>query len=146
MSDFIDEARSRVHTLLRMARTHDERTRARIIEYADATPEPPAMGRIGLHTRGCPQCLRTMWTQTDAQGPFWVCSSCGHVEGITVDCPHCLTPMKPPTAAYPNRWFCKTCPRAAATGDSAEIIERHEQERLEAIRLLDIAIAENAHH
>ncbi|TVL88978.1 hypothetical protein LRS74_18595 [Streptomyces sp. LX-29] len=80
MTEFVDEARSRTARLLRMAATEDGRTRARIIEYADTTPEPPLMGRDGIRTTGCPRCRRTMWWQRDAGGPLWVCASCGHVQ------------------------------------------------------------------
>lgn len=75
-TEFADEARSRVARLLRMAATHDDRLRARIVEYAASTPDPPPYGPQGIHTTGCPRCLRTMWMQRD----LWVCSSCGHIE------------------------------------------------------------------
>lgn len=78
MSSFVDEARSRVAHLLRMASTEDPELRARIIAYAAATPDPPLMGRHGLATRGCPRCRCTMWLQWDGS-PLWVCSRCGHV-------------------------------------------------------------------
>ncbi|MEV4438451.1 hypothetical protein AB0K09_05430 [Streptomyces sp. NPDC049577] len=83
MNDFVDEARSRVAHLLRMANTTDDTLRARIIEYADTTPEPPVMSRAaGIATTGCPRCRRTMWRQRDVEGPVWVCASCGHVVPI----------------------------------------------------------------
>lgn len=141
MTDFPDEARSRVTRLLRMARHDDTLTRERIIQHAEATPEPPPMGAHGLATRGCPQCRRTMWAQRDRAEQVWVCAGCGHVEGSTVECPHCLTPMKP--GAF-GRDFCKTCPRVAVPGDSVDDIEAREQQRLDAVGLLDAVIAERA--
>ncbi|MEV6393669.1 hypothetical protein AB0M39_02625 [Streptomyces sp. NPDC051907] len=76
MTEFADEARTRTAHLLRMARTDDERVRARIVRYAASTPDPPLMGPHGIHTTGCPLCRHTMWLQRD----LWVCSSCGHME------------------------------------------------------------------
>ncbi|MER5768981.1 hypothetical protein [Streptomyces sp. NPDC001985] len=76
MTSFADEARDRVAHLLRMARTDDDRARARIITYAEATPDPPLMGPQGIHTSGCPRCAGTMWLQRELH----VCSSCGHME------------------------------------------------------------------
>ncbi|MFI1253837.1 hypothetical protein ACH4U6_08550 [Streptomyces netropsis] len=140
MNDFVDEARSRVAHLLRMANTTDDRVRARIIEYADTTPEPPVMSRAGIVTTGCPQCHRTAWRQQDAEGPVWVCASCGHVEGVIVECPHCRIAMRPPPLGAPDRWQCPDCPRVAATGESAQDIEDREGQRLEALALLDHAI------
>ncbi|GAA2957395.1 hypothetical protein [Streptomyces enissocaesilis] len=78
MTHFADEARSRTARLLRMAATHDERTRARIVEYAASTPDPPLMGPHGIHTTGCSHCRQTMWMQRD----LWVCSSCGRMEDV----------------------------------------------------------------
>ncbi|MER7758489.1 hypothetical protein [Streptomyces sp. NPDC097619] len=75
-SYFAEEARSRVARLLRMAATADDRTRARIVEYAASTPDPPPYGPHGIRTTGCPRCLRTMWQQRD----LLVCSACGHME------------------------------------------------------------------
>ncbi|MFE9257852.1 hypothetical protein [Streptomyces sp. NPDC006879] len=75
-TDFAEEARSRTARLLRMAATPDDRVRARIVEYATSTPDPPLMGPHGIQTTGCTRCRRTMWRQRD----LWVCSSCGHVE------------------------------------------------------------------
>lgn len=75
-TEFADEARSRVARLLRMAATHDDRLRARIVEYAASTPDPPPYGPHGIHTKGCTRCHQTMWKQRDV----WVCSRCGHVE------------------------------------------------------------------
>lgn len=140
MTHFHDEAASRLARLLRMARTDDPVTRERIVRHAEATPEPPPMGPHGLATRGCPRCRRTMWAQRDRDDHVWVCGGCGHVEGTTVDCPHCGTRMK----NHPDcdRAYCGTCPRWAATGDTAADIEAHEQQRLEAIRLLDLAMAD----
>ncbi|MEU2854096.1 hypothetical protein ACFZB6_00440 [Streptomyces syringium] len=140
MNDFVDEARSRVAHLLRMANTTDDRVRARIIEYADSTPEPPVMSRAGIVTTGCPQCHRTAWRQQDAEGPVWVCASCGHVEGVIVECPHCRIAMRPPPFGAPDRWQCPDCPRVAATGESAQDIEDRERQRLEALALLERAI------
>ncbi|MFI1012754.1 hypothetical protein [Streptomyces sp. NPDC020965] len=76
MTDFADEARSRTAHLLRMAGTDDARVRARIIDYAARTPDPPLMGPQGIHTSGCPRCHGTMWLQRD----LWVCSACGHMK------------------------------------------------------------------
>lgn len=78
MTEFADEARSRTARLLRMAATQDDRLRARIVEYAATTPDPPLMGPQGIHTTGCPRCHWTMWMQHD----LWVCSSCGHMEDV----------------------------------------------------------------
>ncbi|MCS0638346.1 hypothetical protein NX801_22355 [Streptomyces sp. LP05-1] len=75
MTDYADEARSRAARLLRMAATTDERTRARLIDYAAATPDPPHMGPDGIQTTGCPRCAHTMWRQRG----LWVCASCGEV-------------------------------------------------------------------
>ncbi|MFF4405770.1 hypothetical protein ACFY2W_32910 [Streptomyces sp. NPDC001262] len=144
MNDFVDEARSRVAHLLRMANTTDDRVRARIIEYADSTPEPPVMSRAGIATTGCPQCRRTAWRQQDAEGPVWVCASCGHVEGITVRCPQCDVAMDPPAVGTPDRWQCPSCPRVAATGESPTEIEQRERQRLRAIALLDKVLAARA--
>jgi DNA-directed RNA polymerase subunit M/transcription elongation factor TFIIS len=142
MSYFADEARSRIAHLLRMANTADHRERARIIEYANTTPEPPVMDRHGIDTTGCPECRRTMWRRRDADGELWVCASCGHVEeALPVKCPRCQVAMKPPAAGWADRWSCPECPRVAATGESTTEIEDRERARLEAIRLLDEAIA-----
>ncbi|WP_424887710.1 hypothetical protein [Streptomyces sp. XH2] len=141
MNDFVDEARSRVAHLLRMANTTDDRVRARIIEYADTTPEPPVMSRAGIVTTGCAQCLRTAWRQQDAEGPVWVCASCGHVEGVTVNCPHCEVAMTPPPPGAPDRWQCPQCPRVAATGESAQDIEERERQRVVAVAALEEAMA-----
>ncbi|MCD9141982.1 hypothetical protein [Streptomyces albireticuli] len=141
MNDFVDEARSRVAHLLRMANTTDDRIRARIIEYADTTPEPPVMSRAGIVTTGCPRCHRTAWRQHDAEGPVWVCASCGHVEGVIVKCPHCEIPMIAPPLGAPDRWHCPRCPRVAATGESALNIEARERQRVAALAALDEAIA-----
>lgn len=65
-----------------MAHTTDERIRARLIAYADSTPEPPIMGPAGINTTGCPRCRQTMWQQRDREGPIWVCAGCGHVEPV----------------------------------------------------------------
>ncbi|MCT2589387.1 hypothetical protein LHJ74_05480 [Streptomyces sp. N2-109] len=117
MSDFAEEARSRVMRLLRMANTTNERIRTQIREYADATPEPPLMGSLGIGTTGCSRCKRTMWQQRDSEGPLWVCAFCGHVEGVSVACPHCAAEMEPPHPADGDHWLCPTCPRAATAGD-----------------------------
>ncbi|MEU1626392.1 hypothetical protein ABZ746_13910 [Streptomyces sp. NPDC020096] len=139
MTDFADEARSRAAHLLRMANTVDARMRAQIIEYADSTPDPPVMGPAGIATAGCPRCLRTMWRQRDG----WVCASCGHVEEeLPVKCPNCRTVMKSPPASAPDRWWCSRCGRVATVGDSTTEIENRERGRLEAVRLLDRAMAE----
>ncbi|WP_372407253.1 hypothetical protein [Streptomyces luteireticuli] len=132
MNEFADEARSRVAHLLRMANTTDEQVRARLIEYADATPEPPIMDRAGIVTTGCPRCRGTAWRRQDTEGPVWVCGSCGHVEGVTVECPHCAVAMEPPPPGAPDLWSCPGCPRTAATGESAQDIEERERRRLRA--------------
>lgn len=124
MSEFAEEARSRVLRLLRMANTTNERLRTQIVEYADATPDPPLMGSLGIGTTGCSRCRRTMWQQRDSEGPLWVCAFCGHVEGVTMLCPHCEVLMRPPHPGGGDRWSCPGCPRVAATGDSAGEIER----------------------
>lgn len=79
VSDFVHEARSRKHTLLRMA--GDDPVERRLVrEYAELTPDPPPLvARLGIATRGCPRCRQTMWRQWDT-GPLWVCSACGHLE------------------------------------------------------------------
>lgn len=141
MNEFADEARSRVAHLLRMANTTDDQVRARLIEYADTTPEPPIMDRAGIVTTGCPRCRRTAWRQEDTEGPVWVCASCGHVEGVTVECPRCETAMEPPAPGAPDRWQCPSCPRVAATGESPQDIENREQRRLRAVALLGKAMA-----
>ncbi|ARZ70385.1 hypothetical protein SMD11_4792 [Streptomyces albireticuli] len=127
-----------------MANTTDDRIRARIIEYADTTPEPPVMSRAGIVTTGCPRCHRTAWRQHDAEGPVWVCASCGHVEGVIVKCPHCEIPMTAPPLGAPDRWRCPRCPRVAATGESALNIEERERQRVAALAALDEAIAARA--
>lgn len=141
MTEFVEEVRSRVVRLLRMANTTDDRLRKQIVAYADATPEPPIMGSLGIGTTGCPQCRRTMWQQRDNEGPVWVCAFCGHVEGVTVNCPQCNVAMKPPAAGWVDRWSCPRCPRVAATGESAAEIESRERGRLRALGLLDEALA-----
>lgn len=76
MTDFADEARDRAARLLRMAASDDPRARDQIRAYVAATPDPPAMGPQGIHTRGCPRCCRTMWLQRQ----LWICAGCGHME------------------------------------------------------------------
>ncbi|MEU9606135.1 hypothetical protein [Streptomyces sp. NPDC048057] len=76
MTDFADEARSRVARLLRMADTMDARLRARIVDYVASTPDPPLMGPQGIRTRGCPKCRATMWLQPG----LWICAVCGRME------------------------------------------------------------------
>ncbi|MDT3398586.1 hypothetical protein RKE29_18355 [Streptomyces sp. B1866] len=137
MTEFAEEARSRAARLLRMAGSVGPLERARLIEYANATPEPPVMGSFGIGTTGCPDCRRTMWQQRDADGPVWVCAFCGRVEAVTVRCPHCDVPMEPPPAGWFDRWRCPACPRVAATGDGAEDVERRERDRRAALNLLD---------
>ena len=79
VSDFVHEARSRKHALLRMA-SDDPAERQLVREYAETTPDPPPLvARHGIATRGCPRCRQTMWQQWDT-GPLWVCSGCGHLE------------------------------------------------------------------
>ncbi|NJQ08100.1 hypothetical protein HCN56_21580 [Streptomyces lonarensis] len=79
VSDFVHEARSRKHALLRMA-SDDPVERLLVQEYAEATPDPPpTAAHRGIATRGCPRCARTMWRQWET-GPLWVCSRCGHLE------------------------------------------------------------------
>ncbi|GGU67502.1 hypothetical protein GCM10010211_36020 [Streptomyces albospinus] len=141
MTEFVEEVRSRTVRLLRMANTTDDRLRKQIVAYADATPEPPIMGPLGIGTTGCPRCRRTMWQQRDSEGPVWVCAFCGHVEGVTMLCPHCNVAMKSPSPGWVDRWSCPECPRVAATGDSAEEIEAREAARLKAVEMLDHAIA-----
>lgn len=144
MTEFADEARDRAAHLLRMARTDDPRVRARLVHYATTTPDPPALGPGGITTTGCPRCRNTMWQQRDAGSPIWVCGACGHVEDVTMTCPHCTVSMKPPVAGWPDRWSCPSCPRVAATGESAAEIEDRERGRVEAIGLLDAALAARA--
>lgn len=115
-----------------MANTTDEQVRARLIEYADATPEPPIMDRAGIVTTGCPRCRGTAWRRQDTEGPVWVCGSCGHVEGVTVECPRCAVAMEPPPPGAPDLWSCPCCPRTAATGESPQDIEERERRRLRA--------------
>ncbi|WP_189936741.1 hypothetical protein [Streptomyces sulfonofaciens] len=74
MTAFADEARSRIAWLLRMA--DPDQDTSSIITYATTTADPPAMGRHGIRTRGCPGCKHTMWMQSD----LWICSTCGGVE------------------------------------------------------------------
>lgn len=124
-----------------MANTTDDRLRKQIVAYADATPEPPIMGSLGIGTTGCPLCRRTMWQQRDSEGPVWVCAFCGHVEGVTVSCPYCDVAMRPPAQGWADRWSCPECPRVAATGESAAEIESRERGRLGALGLLDHAMA-----
>jgi DNA-directed RNA polymerase subunit M/transcription elongation factor TFIIS len=140
MTEFVEEVRSRVVRLLRMANTTDDRLRKQIVAYADATPEPPIMGSLGIGTTGCPLCRRTMWQQRDSEGPVWVCAFCGHVEGVTVCCPHCEVAMRPPARGWTDRWSCPECPRVAATGESAQEIESRERGRQRALGLLDHAL------
>ncbi|UBI39081.1 MULTISPECIES: hypothetical protein [Streptomyces] len=129
MNEFVDEARSRVAHLLRMANTTDDEVRARLIAYADATPEPPIMDRAGIVTTGCARCRGTAWRRQDRDGPVWVCGSCGYVEGVTVECPHCAVDMEPPLPGAPDLWCCPECPRTAATGEGPREIEERERER-----------------
>lgn len=79
MLEFADEARPRLAQLLRMA-SDDPKERERIRRYAAATPEPPALARFGIATRGCRACHGTMWQQGDRHGTYWVCSACGTLE------------------------------------------------------------------
>ncbi|WP_175541609.1 hypothetical protein [Streptomyces aidingensis] len=81
MPQFADEARPRLHVLLRMA-SDDPEERRLIRQYAESTPDPPLMSADGIATRGCPRCRGTMWRHRDGQGLFWVCSSsvCGWME------------------------------------------------------------------
>lgn len=142
MPDFADEARSRAARLIRMADTSDPRTREALVAYAAETPDPPPMDAAGIATRGCPHCQRTMWQQRDAAGPLWVCSGCGRVEDDHTMCPACRVPMSPPAeGGWAGRWSCPGCPRVAVRGDSPTRIEWREQDRLNAVALLDAAIA-----
>lgn len=127
-----------------MARTDDDRVRARIVDYVETTPDPPILGQQGITTAGCPCCRKTMWQQRDAGSPIWVCGACGLVEDVTMNCPECSVPMKPPPAGWTDRWQCPQCPRVAATGESAAEIEARERCRLEAIAALDAVIAAQA--
>ncbi|MFD5198869.1 hypothetical protein ACFWM7_01610 [Streptomyces sp. NPDC058375] len=56
-----------------------------------------------------------------------------------VMCPHCRTSM----AASNGRETCLTCPRYALPGDTADDVERHETERIQALALLDVALADH---
>ncbi len=123
-----------------MANTTDDRLRKQIVAYADATPEPPIMGSLGIGTTGCPLCRRTMWQQRDSEGPVWVCAFCGHVETVTVHCPHCEVAMRPPARGWTDRWSCPECPRVATAGESAQEIESRERGRRRSLGLLDHAL------
>ncbi|MEC4020516.1 hypothetical protein [Streptomyces sp. H27-D2] len=56
-------------------------------------------------------------------------------------CPHCRTLMTPPPPGAPDRHACTTCLRVAATGEDAQDIEAREDQRREALALLDEALA-----
>lgn len=138
--EFAEEARSRRAQLLRMARPRDEWSRDRLLAYADGTPDPPAMGRHGIETTGCPRCRGTMWRQRDD----FVCSSCGHVKGLVMECPHCRVAMKA-SSGSPDWHKCPQCSRIAWSTDTSEEIEARHQQRLEAMALLDAVIEERRH-
>lgn len=139
--EFAEEARSRRAQLLRMARPRDEWSRDRLLAYADGTPDPPAMGRHGIETTGCPRCRATMWRQRND----FVCSSCGCVKGAVMECPHCRVEMTVPRKGRVERHQCPRCPRFAWPTDTPEEIEARHQQRLEAIQLLDAVIEERRH-
>lgn len=61
-----------------------------------------------------------------------------------MSCPNCRTVMKPPPTSAPDRWWCSRCGRVATAGDSTTEIENRERGRLEAVRLLDRAVAQRA--
>lgn len=146
MTDFADEARTRKARMLRMAAAvadgaEEERAlRARVLAYADHTPEPPAMASYGVSTKGCQQCHRTMWHQKDSEGHHWVCASCGRVEPLVMACPRCGVEMDPPPPGRFDRWSCRPCKIVAASGESEQEIVQRDDEVQQAIRMLDAVI------
>ncbi|MEV6473861.1 hypothetical protein [Streptomyces sp. NPDC051657] len=57
---------------------------------------------------------------------------------VTVMCPYCRTPM---ADVGSDCWACITCPRTAHTGEKPAEIEQRETNRLDAIALLNAALA-----
>ena len=58
-----------------------------------------------------------------------------------MQCPECDVAMQTPPPDWPVRWTCPSCPRVAAEGDTAEEIERREEERQYAVRALEEVLA-----
>ncbi|MFD7663525.1 hypothetical protein [Streptomyces sp. NPDC059788] len=84
MTEFADEARTRLAHLLRMAGSAVDEERARITDHVSNTPDPPLLGPYGIRTASCPRCRWTMWEHRDVDGSaISVCSRCGHVQGVS---------------------------------------------------------------